>query len=214
MAEIIPAILTNNEALFLERARQCEQFASYLHIDVADGQFTPSTTVSTQFIAAARLAIPFELHVITNAPYQHLDELLLCRPSRVILHPETTTKLEPLLHTLADRGYETALAFTSRTLRTVQWEQWLQILGLVQQVTFVSIKPGFQGGTLIPFVVQHALWFRQHFPDAMIELDGGINHSTTAIAQHCHAQRYVVGSGVWGQHDPAHAYRDLVTMLQ
>lgn len=214
MAELLPAILTNDPKLLRDRVRQAETFAPSLHIDITDGLFASYRSTGPDDLIAACPRISWELHVMMAEPADWLETLLATRPTRMVIHPESTKRLVDILRRLAAARCEASLAFTSRTLRNVHWDQWTPYFPQLSQIVFVSVKPGFQGQTMIPSVVQAARVFTERFTAPRCSLDGGINHLTAARAKTSGAARYVIGSGIWHQRDPVRAYRDLCNMLQ
>lgn len=211
MAEIIPAILTSHFGVLQQQVRAAEQFAPMLHIDITDGAFVESQSIAIRDLRNVAPSIPFELHCMVKRPEELLDDAIASGAKRVILHRHSTTEeLMKLLAHLRSRNCEAAVAVSAESLS----DDLAPLLSVLSQVTYLAVKPGFQGGALIPGVLVKAKAFHEQYPDLPLEIDGGIKASNIHEAMHTNAHRYVVGSGIWESKDPAAAYRQLAEMVQ
>jgi ribulose-phosphate 3-epimerase len=65
----------------------------------------------------------------------------------------------------------------------------------------MSVNPGFSGQVFLPEVLSKVSQVRemliQHNPDALLEIDGGINTETLPLALNAGAQVYVVATAVF-----------------
>lgn len=61
----------------------------------------------------------------------------------------------------------------------------------------------------MPDVVEKCRVLRSAYPDLLIEVDGGINASTAAVAAAAGANVLVAGSAIFGASDPQQAMQDI-----
>lgn len=210
MAEILPAILTGDYAELERRVRAAEQFASYLHFDITDGQFVASTSITANDLRAVHPALPFEVHLMVERPEDHLQDFLATGAQRLIIHQSSTGAGVELLQAIRDQGREVGLAVSPSTMSV----DLSPFLPFVQQVTFVAVELGFQGGVLIPGALQRARSFRLDHPEIPLEADGGIKETNLARVLQVGADRYVLASAIWGSPDPAAAYHRIIESAQ
>src|SRR5690606_26132583 len=87
------------------------------------------------------------------------------------------------------------------------------IEGLLDACDFVlamTVMPGYGGQELTPAVLEKVRTLRASLPTtAMIEVDGGINEETIAVAAAAGAEMFVVGSGIFKSSDYARSMREL-----
>ena len=80
---------------------------------------------------------------------------------------------------------------------------------LFHQVLVLTVEPGFGGQAFMPDAVQKCRVLRAAAPDLLIEVDGGINSKTAAVAAEAGADVLVAGSAIFGAPDPQQAMVDI-----
>jgi ribulose-phosphate 3-epimerase len=83
------------------------------------------------------------------------------------------------------------------------------VAGEVDLVLIMSVHPGFGGQAFIPDVLEKVQTLRKKFPSLMIQIDGGIDQKTAALARAAGADNLVAGSAVFKSKDRAKAIQDL-----
>lgn len=210
MLEIVPAILTADFTTLEREVRAAERFATFLQLDITDGRFVPTTSITSADIASIGPRIPFEIHLMLERPEEVLQDYLAVGAKRIILHRSSTDQSHELFKTITGAGCEAGLAVSPSTLAT----EYLPLLPLVQQMTFVAVELGYQGGVLIPGALQHARTFHRQHPEIPMEIDGGIKETNIRGVLKVGADRLVVGSGIWKTADPEATYRRLVALAK
>lgn len=206
MAEIVPAILTDSVDDLRKKLQILEQFAKSVHIDILDGQYVPSRSISLADLATAPTTLAVELHLLVREPHTLLTDCLAVHPHHVIIHPDADSHPENCFRLLREAGVESALGLHEATL-TFPWQSFLQ---QCDQITFVEVCPGFQGGAYKETVIAAAETARRQYPNMVIELDGGVNDSTlAAFLKRVRPQRLIAGSVIWNAADPKAAYEEL-----
>ena len=78
---------------------------------------------------------------------------------------------------------------------------------------FMTVKPGFYGGTFLPKTLEKVRKLRHLAPDINIEVDGGINPETIKHAQEAGANLFVVGSFIMKSGSPEEAFKNISSLL-
>ena len=75
----------------------------------------------------------------------------------------------------------------------------------------MTVNPGWGGQPYIPASDAKIAALRERIPDGVpLEVDGGIDPATAGPAAAAGASLFVAGSSIFGQPDPAAAYRAVV----
>lgn len=212
MATIVPAILEKTKQDFDARARSFERLPDALRIqvDFADGAFVSNTTVAVHELDALSPVFTWEAHLMVKEPIDFFDYQMLGF-SMLIVHYEafgSVEQLESALRQIRTLGLKTGLAFNPETAVN----QVVRFAELVDQFTVLSIHPGLQGQVLLPEVYDRISALRAALPEAVIEVDGGVNSETARRAVQCGANLLAVGSALWV--DPVRSFEDLESSLQ
>jgi len=77
------------------------------------------------------------------------------------------------------------------------------------QVLVLTVEPGFGGQKFMADAVQKCRVLRQAYPDLLIQVDGGINAQTAAVAAEAGANVLVAGSAIFGAADPVQAMTNI-----
>lgn len=77
------------------------------------------------------------------------------------------------------------------------------------QVLVLTVHPGFGGQKFMPDAVAKCSVLREAAPQLLIEVDGGINTETAAVAAAAGANVLVAGSAIFGATDPEQVMRDM-----
>lgn len=212
MAIIVPAILEKTKQDFEDRARSFERLPDALRIqvDFADGKFVPNTTVSVLELDALSPVFMWEAHLMVEEPVDFFDYQMVGF-SVLIVHYEAFSSVEQLessLRQIRALGLKAGLAFNPET----EVGQVIRHAGLVDQFTVLSIHPGLQGQEFLSESYARIGALRAALPEAVIEVDGGINQETARRAVQYGANLLAVGSALW--EDSARSYEDLESSLQ
>lgn len=182
----------------------------WFHLDVMDGHFVDNISFGPAFCAAARSCteLPLDVHLMIERPDVYLDRFLPLSQS-VTVHVEASHDVADTLQRIADAGVTAGLALNPDT----PFESVLPFLDRVGLLLVMTVHPGFGGQ---PFraetmaKVEEACRLREERElNFLIEVDGGINPETSAVARASGAQVLVAGTAVFGQPDAATAIRAL-----
>jgi ribulose-phosphate 3-epimerase len=211
--EIVPSVLPADFARLGEEVAALEEAGvDRIQWDVMDGRFVPNLTFGPGVIAAARphTSVPFEAHLMVEAPDDLADRYVEAGCRLLIVHAETTRHLHRTLSRVADLGAAAAVALNPSTPASAV----AHVLDLVEMVLVMTVNPGFGGQDYItsmePKITEVAAMVAAGGHDVDVEVDGGIGPETVAGAAAAGANVLVAGSALY--RDPkglAHAVGDL-----
>lgn len=209
MIEIIPAILEQTWSEVAKRLNEAEAFANspngsgWVQIDIADGIFTPTMSWHTPAELAEHLGVQhpsgkmpnIEIDMMVAEPEEKVESWIRAGAKRVIIHIESTTteKLQEIITRLSNSQVEVGLALNIDTPNEAL-EPWI---GKIDFAQFMGIaKIGYQGQAFDPRVLPKIKDLRKKYPNAIIQVDGGVNAANAPLLKEAGANRLVVGSAI------------------
>ena len=207
--QIVPAV---NAKSFDEVKKQIETasgFADLIHIDVVDGKFAPNVTWGSpeelESIKYQVSGIKFEIHLMVRNPEEVIDAWLRTGVvKRVVVHLEAITDSVLILEKCRKYGAQAMLAINPET----EVER-LFAHSDFEAFQILAVPPGLPGQQFQPHCLAKLGSLRRKFPDAIIEVDGGINLETARLIKEAGANIAISASYVFGDQDPRGAYERL-----
>ncbi len=206
MAIIIPAILEETLASFQDKLFKATHIPGVdrIQVDFGDGKFVSHQTLPITEIAPLSPAFVWEAHLMVQEPVDFLD-YQLAGFNTLIVHIESFTDASaiiPALQAIAGLGMRAGIALNPDT----QLEQLSGVSGFVKHITLLSVDPGFQGGSFQTRVLERIPQVKKLLPGVILEVDGGIKPDQVPDLVAAGADQLVVGSGIFGDIDPAAAF--------
>ena len=205
MPQIIPAILEATKEGFLQKLSLVMKIPGVerVQVDFGDGKFIPTKLLDPDEMDVLNPAIHWEAHLMCQGPKDFLD-YQICGFKTLIVHYEAFPSAGELKNTLAEikkMGFRSSVAISPQTpvsvLENIEADQYL----------IMSVVPGKQGQAFIESTPERIAELRKLKPNAIIEVDGGINPET--IKKVAGADLVVAGSSIMNQENPAEAYEKL-----
>ena len=198
--KIAPSILSADFSRLGEQVAEAAQGgADYIHVDVMDGQFVPNLTIGPQVVKAIRrwTELPLDIHMMVSAPERFILDFVEAGADIITVHAEACTHLHRVVHQVKEAGARVGVALNPATpvnaLDT--------LLADLDQVLVMTVNPGFGGQSFIESTVSKIARVRATLDDmdlsADLEVDGGINTRTAAVAVEAGARVLVAGSAVF-----------------
>lgn len=198
---IAPSVLN---ADFLELGKGLKAIenggAGLVHLDIMDGHFVPNVSFGpgVSKCIGKGTSLPLDCHLMISNPEQYVEEFAKAGATYISVHAEITNHLDRLLHQIRELGCKPAVALNPAT----PLESILHVLDIVDMVLIMSVNPGFGGQKLIPYTLEKIKRLRVLCPEKDIQIDGGVNLETIALAKEAGANIFVVGSAIFGTPDP------------
>ena len=206
MIRICPSILNANFDDLPGEILKISEVSDLLHLDVMDGKFVPNFTFdfakASAIISASKL--PVDVHLmIADAdneaiPYAKTEAL------SITIHFEACTNPLATLKRIRSFGKRAALAVKPNT-------PFGAIEELIQEcdmILIMTVEPGFGGQSFVKEMLPKVEAARNYldqkgYRDIWLEVDGGVNEETIALARRAGADTFVAGSAVFKSENPA-----------
>jgi ribulose-phosphate 3-epimerase len=213
MVEIAPSILSADFRRLGEQIAEVEQAgASYIHVDVMDGHFTPNLTVGPFIVEWVRKAtkLPIDAHLMIENPDNFIGAFARAGANMISVHPEATYHLDRTLNHIRQAGCQAGVVLNPATpLAMIE-----EVVAEIDYVLLMSVNPGFGGQKFIPSSLDKLRrlrnLIRMKSSPARIEIDGGVGPNNVAEVVAAGAEILVAGSAVFGAENPAEALKELL----
>ena len=177
--------------------------AEYIHFDVMDGDFVPNLTFGAKFISDVRKFSKkiFDVHLMINRVDKFLDEYIKAGSDIITFHYEIDEDIQKIISKIKNKGIKCGLAIKPRTT----WSEILPYLDLIDQVTIMTVEPGFGGqkfmNNQVDKIKNISNQIKLNNMNVEVEIDGGINFETGKICIEAGADILVAGSFLFNQGD-------------
>jgi ribulose-phosphate 3-epimerase len=202
---IIPAILANDAVTLEKLVRQAETFTDFAQVDIMDGEFVPSHSVSYRDIASLKPKFKWETHLMVQHPEDYLEGFKKAGAEKIVFHFEAKTEPGKTISLIRKFGMRVGLAVNPKT----SIKDFAPLVKQVDSILFLSVEPGFYGAKFIRAVLDKIVEFRKAYPKMETSIDGGIKEENIVEIARTGVNAICVGSAIFNRPDPATAYRRL-----
>ena len=206
--QVVPAILTDDLNALKDMVCQTETFTSYVQIDVMDGRFVPSQSITWQQLSTVTIKQNWEAHLMVLNPEDYLSGFRQAGAQKIIFHYEATALPGKVISKARESGLNVGLAVNPDTPVSA----FIFLTGEVDSVLFLAVNPGFYGSRFIPEVMAKVIELRQSCPELEIGIDGGIKESNIRQVAESGVDVIYVGSAIFLQPQPGESYRQLLAL--
>jgi ribulose-phosphate 3-epimerase len=198
--KLAPSILAADFARLGEQVSEAERAgADRIHVDVMDGHFVPNIAIGAPIVQSLRrvTSLAMETHLMISDPDLFLDEFAEAGSTSFLVHWEGNNNLHRTVQHIKALGKRAGVAINPATPASVLEE----ILPDLDQVLVMTVNPGFGHQhflqSTLPKVRRVAQMIERIKPDCDLEVDGGVEEATAAMAVAAGANVLVAGTSVF-----------------
>ena len=204
MMKISPSILSCDYGKIAEELKDMELAgADYMHIDVMDGHFVPNLTLGAPVIKCIRKAtdVPFDVHLMISDPLRYIDDFCDAGADIITFHTECDSPISETIDRILSRGVKASLTVKPNT----PVEDIFPYLDKLSMALVMTVEPGFGGQSFMENMMAKVSALRNEINkrglNCEIEVDGGINEKTIAVAAGAGADVFVSGNALFSSAD-------------
>ena len=202
MTYVAPSLLAADFSALgaeLKKVREAE----ILHIDIMDGNFVPNLTMGPQVVKALRGKTDqeFDLHLMLRHPLQYVPIFREAGADWITFHIECDDDPRTALASIEASGAKPGIAIKPGT----PVEELFPFGEQLHHVTVMTVEPGFGGQKLQEWPLKKVRTLKAHFPNLLIEVDGGINLENAHIVREAGTDVLIAGTAVFTAKDPEQA---------
>ena len=205
-------LIVSPSILSLDFSRPGEQLdalanshVQWLHFDVMDGHFVPNLTFGPDILRGFRKALPqkMDVHIMVEDARTYADVFIDAGADVLTFHSEALEDdLDAILSLCAHIRERGVLAGVSIRPNTPV-EPLLDHLAAMDVLLVMSVEPGFGGQSFMEGMLEKVKKARARIEaqglSTRIEIDGGINAQTGALAVAAGCDTLVAGSYIFRQ---------------
>lgn len=208
MAVICPTVTANEPHEYRAQMERVAHFAERVHIDLADGVFTPNKLIDLRHVwwPAGMIA---DIHLMYQAPKPYLKELIKLAPHMVIIQAEAAGSFYEIARPLKAAGIKVGVAL----LATTPVKKIEGALGDIDHVLIFSGDLGHFGGHADTSLLSKVHQITKHHKQIEIGWDGGINEQNVSRLVTGGIDVLNTGGAVQRAENPAQAFRSLQARL-
>lgn len=182
-----------------------------LHLDVMDGHFVPNLTYGMPIVEGLRrhTQMPLDVHLMISDPLKYAKAFVDAGADLLTFHVEAVEDAASVAKQIAAMGVAVGIAINPST----SMERLESCLSYCDLALVMSVEAGFGGQAFNPIALERLRFLRDHYPELLLEIDGGINGETIGSARAAGCDLFVVGSAIFRQSDYGKAIVDLTTSM-
>ncbi|HEX8763227.1 MAG TPA: hypothetical protein VF733_05760 [Candidatus Saccharimonadales bacterium] len=207
-ATITPTVTARDSDEYRRQMSRLAPFAMRVHIDVADGIFTPVKLTPVDQVWWPG-GVRADLHVMYQKPFVHYKTYLSLGPQMVIVHAEAEGQFVPFAELMHRHGIEVGVALKAET----PVELIRPALNWIDHVLIFSGNLGHFGGQADLALLEKVRLLKKLKPQLEIGWDGGINNANAQALVRGGVDVLNVGGYIHHAADPRMAYGTLARAI-
>jgi len=181
-----------------------QSVADWIHCDVMDGHFVPNISFGLPVIEQIKKVAekPLDVHLMISDPDRYLERFKEAGADILTVHYETCPHLHRTIGAIREMGMKAGVAINPHT----PVQMLIDIMHDLDLILLMTVNPGFGGQKFIPGSYKRLVTLRQMVntlaPNALIEVDGGVNLDTGRQLFMAGADVLVAGNFIFSSADP------------
>ena len=209
---IAPSILSADLFRLEQDVRTVEAAgADWLHVDIMDGHFVPNLSFGPSLVGClnGRTTLPLDVHLMVQYPGRFIEAFAKAGADLLTVHLEASEDIRAALQRIKALGVKTGISIKPDT----KPEALAPYMDLLNLILVMTVYPGFGGQAFLPQSPAQIKGvrelIRQSGRNIWLEVDGGINKDTAAIAAQAGADALVAGNAIFKAADPVLALKQI-----
>ena len=210
--KISASILSADFGRLADELRRAEAAGcDMIHFDVMDGHFVPNLSYGVPVLKSIRkyCALPFDVHLMITDPLDYIDAFADAGADHITFHEEISEDPREVIKKIRSRGITAGISVKPNT----PVESVYELIDLLDMVLVMTVEPGFGGQGFISHTLDKISALRREIErrglKTDIEVDGGIDASTSVLVKNAGANVLVSGSYLFKAKDMAAAAKAL-----
>ena len=183
----------------------------WIHYDVMDGAFVRNISFGEPVLksVAKLITLPIDAHLMITDPIRYIDNYAELGVDGITVHYEAAADIKAVIDKIKSRKLRAGLSVKPAT----SVSDIIPYLKGLDMVLVMTVEPGFGGQVFLPETLNKVKELRKYIDenglDVLIQVDGGINKSTSAMVRESGADVLVSGSYIFNAEDMSAAVSSL-----
>ena len=154
--------------------------ADYIHVDVMDGIFVPTTTYEYKTLESVLKDTkkPLDVHLMVDNPIKFIIDYKNLKPEFITIHSEINQNIEDLIDLIHSYGIKAGISIKPKT----SIEDIENLLNKIDNILIMSVEPGKGGQKFLDSIIYKIEILnklrKENDYNYFISIDGGINNET------------------------------------
>lgn len=177
--------------------------ADWLHLDVMDGHFVPNLTFGPLLVEAVRKCsdLPLDVHLMIQNPERYTPDFARAGADIITFHIESCPNPQKIISLIRKHKVKAGCSIKPKT-GFGRIKPFVKELNLV---LIMTVEPGFGGQKfmtqMLPKIRKVRDYVIKNNLKTLIEVDGGINPSTSGLVKEAGADVLVAGASIFKSSD-------------
>lgn len=170
--------------------------ADMLHFDVMDGNFVDNISFGFPMLEAVKKTtdICLDVHLMITSPLKYISRFAKEGADIITFHIESNDAPDAVIKAIRDCDVKVGMSLRPGT----PFEEAVPYLDKIDMLLIMTVEPGFGGQSYIEAMTEKISQARKYISEnnlnVSIQVDGGINDKTAAIAAEAGAEIFVAGN--------------------